>query len=201
MHRLASALRALGLVALLTAPFGVGAHLLAEFAALRARDALALTTSGRHDGLLALAALGLVGAIAWTLTARGRPRERAEALVAQLPDAGSGPRFVAGAFAAQIGWFALTQLGEGTPILGGDLPAGIAAAFVVACAGAFVIALGKRRLLAVAVALFRFIGDAAAHREPTLAVVPAAAPRRRIAHYFSSLANRPPPRLATVTTQ
>jgi hypothetical protein len=90
---------------------------------------------------------------------RGERRARVAALVEALPWRGSGLRFVALAFVAQFGFFALTQIGEGCPLCGGDILTGILAAGVAALLGALAVTLGKRRIFELALRIMcEFVG-------------------------------------------
>ena len=104
-----------------TAPLGIVAHLVSELAGLGWHDDADVVLSARH-GYLALIALGALVALGLALRAvpRGDRRTRIAAIVDALPFKGQGARFVALSFAAQFGFFAITQIGEGCPLCGGD---------------------------------------------------------------------------------
>lgn len=185
--------RSLALVALLTAPLGVVVHVVGELISLGSAALVELTTSGRHDPLYALFALGTAGSILWTRTAGGLPGRRIRTLTAQLPAHGEGFIFFLLAFAAQVGWFAVTQAFEGDPIADGHFALGVLVAVLFALAAAFALALGKVPLLRLTVWICRFLDAPPPPCEPRLAGRPAVGSRRRIARYFSSHASRPPP--------
>jgi hypothetical protein len=84
---------------------------------------------------------------------RGSRRERVESIVSRLPFAGRGAGFVALSFAAQFGFFAITQIGEGCPLCSGDVVTGALAAAFASLVGAVLVALFKRRVVAFAIAL------------------------------------------------
>lgn len=137
-----------------TAPLGIAAHLISELAGLGWHDDADLAFSARH-GYLAL--LALVSLAAFGLVLRSIPsatrRYHIGEIVRSLPFRGSGLRFVLLSFVAQFGFFALTQIGEGCPLCGGDIFTGVFAAGVAAVLGALAVALCKRRLLELAVDL------------------------------------------------
>jgi hypothetical protein len=142
------------LFAALAAPFGIAAHLVSELAGLGLHDDVDVLFSARHGylALIAFAAMAVIGAIARATPHRERRRRVAE-LVAALPMRGRGLGFVAISFALQFGFFAVTQIGEGCPLCGGDVLAGVLAAAVAALLGALLVAYGQRRFLEFACAL------------------------------------------------
>jgi len=160
-----------------TAPLGIAAHLISEFAGLGWHDDADVAFSARH-GYLAL--LALVSLAAFSVVLRSIPRATRHyhigEIVRSLPFRGAGLRFVTLAFVAQFGFFALTQIGEGCPLCGGDIFTGVLAAGVAAILGSLAVALCKRRVLELAVDLvcalaeLRFaaaaVNASAAHRAP-----------------------------------
>jgi hypothetical protein len=116
-------------------------------------------------------------------------------LVEALPFKGTGPAFFAISFAAQFAFFAVTQIGEGCPLCGGDVVVGVFAAALSACVGAVAVMLGKRRLLAFVLGLAlwcaRLSAASSGQRAPAL--------RRRAALFASrrrspfAFRYRPPP--------
>jgi membrane associated rhomboid family serine protease len=160
-----------------TAPVGVVAHLVSEFAGLGWHDDADIIFSARHAYLLAIALAACAGLlIAIQAVAPRKRRERVAALVETLPFHGSGPIFTALSFVTQFAIFAVTQLGEGCPLCDGDVVVGVTAAALAALAGALAISLCRRRILAFACALFeRFV---ATHARAAIATTIA---RRRIA--------------------
>jgi hypothetical protein len=178
-----------------TAPFGIAAHLLSELFGLGWHDDADVVLSARHGYLAALALLSLGGLLAALLALpRGDRRSRIAALVDALPFRGRGLGFTACAFVAQFAFFAVTQIGEGCPLCGGDVFTGVLAAAIAAALGAFAVALGKRRILEFAFALICAIATAALTGPAASAATayrgPAAASPRRSPFAFRY---RPPP--------
>jgi protein-S-isoprenylcysteine O-methyltransferase Ste14 len=179
-----------------TAPLGILAHFIAEFAGLGAYDGANVVFSARHGYLIAIAALALVAFAAIALRSPDRSRrERIEAIIESLPFRGTGANFVALSFAAQFSFFAATQIAEGCPLASGDVFAGALAAAFAALAGAFFVALGKRRIVTFAIDLV--LALAVDYGAP-LAVarvrgesITAPLYARRCAH--DAFRNRPPP--------
>jgi hypothetical protein len=137
-----------------TAPLGVLAHLVAEFAGLGAYDGANVVFSARHSYLAAIAALAFVAFVTLALCCPARSRrERIDSIVAGLPFGGNGARFIVLSFAAQFAFFAATQIAEGCPLASGDVFAGAIAAAFAALAGAVFVALGKRRVVTLAIDL------------------------------------------------
>ena len=159
-HRLTSrrSLVAGALFFAFTAPFGIAAHLISELAGLGWHDDADLVLSPRHAYLALIALATLAGLfLAFRSLPRGDRRRRVAQLVDDLPFRGRGLAFLALAFVAQFGFFAVTQIGEGCPLCGGDVVVGVFAAAVAALIGAIAVTLGKRRLIALALALVWFI--------------------------------------------
>ncbi len=137
-----------------TTPFGIAAHLLAELFGLGWQDGADVVFSARHGYLAVLAAVSLAGAVVAVLALpRCERRARVASLVEALPYKGAGVGFASIAFVAQFGFFALTQIGEGCPLCGGDIVTGIVAAGFAAALGAITVTLCKRRVLEFALAL------------------------------------------------
>jgi hypothetical protein len=138
-----------------TTPLGIAAHLISELAGLGWHDGADVVLSARHGYLAALAVVAL-GGLLFALRGVPRPQRRARvtALIESLPLRGRGLGFVALSFVAQFGFFALTQIGEGCPLCGGDILVGVVAAATAALAGAFAVALFQRRFLEFVVALW-----------------------------------------------
>lgn len=179
-----------------TTPLGIAAHLVSEFFGLGWHDDADVLFSPRHGYLAALAVASLA-ALVVSLRAlpRGDRRRRVEALIRELPCRGQGFGFTCAAFVAQFAIFAITQLGEGCPLCGGDVVTGVLAAAVAASIGAVAIAFGKRRVVELALALVQFFvaascAAAPAKRELCQAGFRAAATRRRRPFSFRY---RPPP--------
>jgi hypothetical protein len=141
-----------------TTPFGIAAHLLSELVGLGWHADADVIFSPRHAYLAVLALVTLGGFVATLVTfPRDARRARVASLVDDLPFKGRGAGFTAISFAAQFGFFALTQVGEGCPLCSGDVFTGVLAAAVAAALGALLVAFGKRRMLAVALAVVRYL--------------------------------------------
>jgi hypothetical protein len=144
--------------AALTVPFGIAAHLISEFAGLGWHDDADVAFSARHLYLAILAVVSLLGLVATLLAVpRGDRRARVAELVEALPCRGRGAGFVALSFVAQFAFFAVSQIGEGCPLCGGDIVVGVFAAAVASILGAIAVALGKRRFLEFALALVHYL--------------------------------------------
>jgi hypothetical protein len=186
----------------LTAPLGIAAHLTAEFAGLGWHDGAALAFSARHEYLGAIALVAFASLVALVVGLRAVPRAdrrgRIAAVVDALPFKGEGLGFVALSFAAQFAFFAITQVGEGSPLGAGDVVVGVIAAALAALAGAFAVTLGKWRIVDFVIALaFAFAFPALGAAGPARAAlrrVALRASRRRTAFAFRY---RPPPGVAT----
>jgi hypothetical protein len=183
----------------LTTPLGIAAHLVSELAGLGWRDDADVVLSARHGYLAALAILAMGGLL---VALRSVPRRERRAYVAtlveSLPCGGSGPAFTAISFIAQFGFFAVSQLGEGCPLCGGDIVTGVFAAALAAGIGALAVALGKRRFIEFALALVYVIVAELRETLVTSALLarqtpPATATRRSP----FSFRYRPPPALST----
>jgi hypothetical protein len=138
----------------LTVPFGIAAHLIAEFAGLGWHDGAALVLSARHGylGVFALLSLAsLIAAVLWR--APGLRAPGVAPLIEALPFGGRGAGFAAVTFVAQFGFFALTELGEGCPLSAGDVVTGVVTAAIAAALGALTVTLCKQRILEFASAL------------------------------------------------
>jgi hypothetical protein len=182
----------------LTTPLGIAAHLISELAGLGWHDDADVFLSARHGYLAALAAASIVGLL---LALRNVPRRERRAyvgaLVERLPFAGRGPAFTLVSFVAQFAFFAVSQMGEGCPLCGGDVVVGVFAAAVAAGIGALAVALGKRHLIEFALALVYVLVATCADRAAASALSrrrarrPAATRRTPFAFRY-----RPPPSVA-----
>jgi hypothetical protein len=145
-----------------TTPLGIAVHLISELVGLGWHDDAALALSARHAYLAALALLALVSLL---LALRGVPsgerRARVATLVESLPFRGRGFTFTVLSFLAQFAFFAVTQIGEGCPLCGGDIVVGVVAAAIAALFGALAVALGQRRILEFVLALVEIFVAAA----------------------------------------
>jgi hypothetical protein len=138
----------------LTTPLGIAAHLISELAGLGWHADADVVLSARHAYLGALALAALAGLLVALLgVPRGERRARIAELVESLPFHGRGPGFTFVSFVAQFAFFAVTQIGEGCPLCGGDVLVGVVAAALAALFGALAVALGKRRILDFVLAL------------------------------------------------
>lgn len=137
-----------------TAPFGIAAHLLSELAGLGWHDDADVLFSARHGylAIVALAALATFTVALRSVPANSRRRHVSE-IIEALPFKGRGARFIALSFALQFGFFAVTQIGEGCPLCGGDVIVGIVAAAAAALIGALVVTFVKERVLELAMGL------------------------------------------------
>jgi len=166
-------------------------HILAEASALGS-GALTPAFVLRHVylGLLVVASLA-----AFVRTVGlGRPRAELRRRVALLRSLVRGPHratAVAALVAAHLGFFVLTQLGEGVPLLGGDVMLGLLLGLIGSLLAALTIAFLGRTLVDLAIRTLSW-------RQPPAA--PARRPHRRVAppraaaRVFSLFVpNRPPP--------
>jgi len=189
--------QALAAFAALTIPFGIVAHLASEFFGLGWRDDADVAFSIRH---LYLAVIAVSALIALALSLRRVPRNNRRRAVAELVDAlplgGRGLRFGLLSFALQFGFFAITQIGEGCPLCGGDVLIGILAAAFASLAGALAVSFGKSRLLELACELVWFVPGVENRERPLLASKPTARiPRRAKRRAPYAFRYRPPPAL------
>ena len=146
-----------------TAPFGIAAHLLSELAGLGLRDDADVVLSARHGylAIVAFAALAMFVVVLRSVPADSR-RQRVSEIVEALPFEGRSARFIALSFVLQFGFFAVTQIGEGCPLCGGDVIVGIAAASAAALIGALVVTFVKERVLELAMELVWYASQALA---------------------------------------
>lgn len=138
--------RAFGLYLALTIPLGIGVHLASEFAGL-GRAAMALTISPLHAYLGVLAVASMI-TLTWFAHRAGDLKRRLPLLVRALPFEGRGAGFFAFGAVCQFVFFLVTQFGEGAPLRGGDLAAGILVAVLGSLMGSFVLSLGGVRATA-----------------------------------------------------
>jgi hypothetical protein len=127
---------------------------MSELAGLGWHDDADVLFSSRHGylALIAFAALAAFAVVLRSMPADSRSR-RVSDLVETLPFGGRGAGFVALSFVLQFGFFAVTQIGEGCPLCGGDVFVGILAAAAAALFGALVVTFAKRRVLELAMGL------------------------------------------------
>jgi hypothetical protein len=166
----------------LTTPLGIAAHLISELAGLGWHDDADVFLSARHGYLAALAAASIVGLL---LALRNVPRRERRAYVGALVER------------LPFAYFAVSQMGEGCPLCGGDVVVGVFAAAVAAGIGALAVALGKRHLIEFALALVYVLVATCADRAAASALSrrrarrPAATRRTPFAFRY-----RPPPSVA-----
>ena len=144
----------------LTVPFGIAVHLVSELAGLGYRNDAALIFSAKHVYLavLALGSLLTFFALLASVSRSGSERRRVvKQLIAALPFEGRGPRFTLLSFTGQIGFFFVTQFGEGCPLSANELGAGILAAFVASAIGALALSLCNTQLIRAVVELFSLL--------------------------------------------
>ncbi len=138
----------------LTAPFGMVAHLTSELVGLGWHDDADVLFSARHGylAIVALASLTVFALVLRSVPADSR-RRRVSEIVEALPFEGQGARAIALSFVLQFGFFAVTQIGEGCPLCGGDVFVGTVAAAAAALVGALIVTYAKRRVLEFAMGL------------------------------------------------
>ncbi len=137
-----------------TTPLGIAAHLISELAALGWHDDADVAFSARHGYLAILAAAALaVFAVALRALPPSARRERVADIIRGLPFEGRGASFLALSFVVQFAFFAITQIGEGCPLCGGDVVTGVVAAAIAALLGALIITFAKRRVLELALSI------------------------------------------------
>jgi hypothetical protein len=166
-------------------------HIVAEASALGS-GALTPAFVLRHVylGLLVLASLA---AFARTVGI-GRPRAELRRRVALLRTLVRAPHrwsAVAVLIAAHLGFFALTQLGEGVPLLGGDVVLGLSLGVIGSLLAALTVAFLGRTVVDVAIRTLSWRQPQAAPARRAHRRIP---PPRAAARVFSLFVpNRPPP--------
>jgi hypothetical protein len=182
------------LFAAVAAPFGIVAHLVSEFAGLGLRDDADVAFSARHGylALIAVLAIAVIVAVA-RATPRRERRQRVADLIAALPMRGRGVGFVALSFALQFGFFAITQVGEGCPLCGGDIVTGVLAAAIAALLGALLVTFGQRRFLQFAYALSCLLDARAGDAPPPLETLTRRLCVRSVRRTPFAFRYRPPP--------
>ncbi|MGD1065414.1 MAG: hypothetical protein ABR975_01185, partial [Vulcanimicrobiaceae bacterium] len=166
-------------------------HIVAEASALGS-GALTPAFVLRHVylGLLVLASLA---AFARTVGI-GRPRAELRRRVALLRTLVRAPHrwsAVAVLVAAHLGFFALTQLGEGVPLLGGDVVLGLSLGVIGSLLAALTVAFLGRTVVDVAIRTLSWRQPQAAPARRAHRRIP---PSRAAARVFSLFVpNRPPP--------
>ena len=138
-----------------TVPFGAAVHLLAELAGAGGSAVF----TAHHLYLAAFVALAF--GVLFAVVRFGRiDRRRIALLAAALPWRGRGPRFIALLTAAQLVFFVLTIVGEGSPLLGGNLLLGLLVGLVASTAGSFTIASCASRVLRAVANLVWYVAGA-----------------------------------------
>jgi hypothetical protein len=174
-------------------PAAVLVHLAAEALALgRATFGLDFVLRHLYLVVLLVAALLAFGTTLGFGAGRAEIRRRTALLRAQL--AGRDPVGLLLVLAANLGFFALTQLGEGFPILSGTLWLGLGVGILGSLAAAVLVwAFGNALVVAAVEALEHAARRATAAPAPARRYAPV--PSRAAASSFSLFVpNRPPPR-------
>lgn len=178
---------------------GIGGHLASEFAAMGS-DAEKLSVSPRHLYLALAAVAALLFAIRELRQLRatasgGRDfKRKVELGLASLPFGGKGRFWIATA-GLQLAVGSLTEIGEGCPLCGHDVAAGIGGAIIGALALSLLVRVFSARLPSIASAFAEFI-PALAHAAGKLRCAIIAVPIVLAEFlWFARLFNRPPPAL------
>jgi hypothetical protein len=187
---------------------GVGAliaHLASEFAAMGSgADDVLFSPRHAYLGIATIAGIAIF-CVQWKKVTRESSNFRdlkrmLHVGLESLPMRGRGPAFMMLTAGLQLGFGMLTELGEGAPIAGHDVAAGVLGASLVAILVALVVKAAARRLPDIVEAIVRYApapsGDrgAIAHRRRQ------DAPVIRCAEWTPQLFNRPPPlRFATAS--
>ena len=186
--------------ALLVGVGAIVAHIASEFAAMGS-DADSVLFSARH---LYLGLAAVIGTAVFIIRMRallrhcanGRDFKRALSVgMSTLPFRGQGARFFGLTAALQFGIGMLTEVGEGAPIAGHDVAAGVLGAFVVVVALAFVakaIGASLPTIAEVVASWFAAPSGALATQHSRRAETRTLA---RQIPWFPQLFNRPPPSL------
>jgi hypothetical protein len=177
----------------------IGAHLVSEFAAMGS-DAEKLSVSPRHLYLLVAALAALLFAVREVRQLRasssgGRDfKRKIELGLASLPFSGTG-RFWMATAGLQLAIGAITEIGEGCPLCGHDVAAGIGGAVI----GALVLSLLARamsqRLPSIASAFVEFVPASALAAGKVRTAIVAVPIVLSEFLWFARLFNRPPPAL------
>lgn len=175
----------------------IGAHLTAEFAAMGSdADAVALSPRHLYLGLAAIGALAfaLAELVALRRISSGSRdfKRRMEMGIGTLPLAGT-PWFAPATGALFLGIGAVTEIGEGCPLCGHDVTAGVIGAFLGSLLLGLAVRAFTKRMPSMATAIDEFVSaqappEGVARYAPALAV--ARLPR---SVWYPFLFNRPPP--------
>ncbi len=177
-----------------TAILGSVVHLLAELAGVGGR----VVFTAHHLYLAGFVALA-IGVLMGAVRAGRIDRRRVAVLAAALPWRGRGCRFVALLTITQLAFLSLTILGEGSPLLGGNLALGLLVALVASIAGSFTIASCATRILRAVADLVWYLVAAA-----TSGIVTSTTGLRQVEHaifrapFSLFVPNRPPPALLAI---
>jgi hypothetical protein len=175
----------------------IGAHLTAEFAAMGGdADEVALSPRHLYLGLAAVAALAfaLCELIAMRKSSSGARdfKRRMEIGIGTLPLAGT-PWFTPATAASFLTIGGITEIGEGCPLCGHDVTAGVIGAFLGSLLVGLVVRAFTRRMPSLASAVDEYLTaephDSGFARYAT-AFAPARLPR---SVWYPFLFNRPPP--------
>lgn len=174
-------------------PVAIFVHLAAEAVSIGA-ETFSLPFLLRHIylGALFAAALFAFGRTVGTGATAAERRRRCALITAQLRSRGSGASVLSLA-AANMSFFALSQLAEGVPIASGDACLGLAAAVAGSLLAAFMVSIFGRSIALAALAAIAIVLRAAAAPPPALSFARPAAPRRAAAMFSLFVPNRPPP--------
>jgi hypothetical protein len=183
---------------------GIAAHLASEFAAI-GPDARSLLFSPRHWYLgLAMIAGAIVfvlrGKALWHRASSVRDLKRMLHLgLRSLPLGGGGALFYALTAGLQFAVGMSTEFGEGAPIAGHDVAAGVLGALLVVLALSFVMKAVARTLPSIVEALVQILPSANTAAEASILKSRQASPLVRRPTFYPHLFNRPPPILQTVS--
>jgi hypothetical protein len=149
---------AYGIFTALTTPFGIAVHLIAELAALGYQDDALLIFSSKHCYLAALAALSFASLIRLIGSIPKSERRRIAAqIIADLPFARQGLSFYTFSFSVQLGFFLITQVGEGEPIACGNVSVALVAAATASAMGAIALSFCKMPILRVIIEMYSLL--------------------------------------------
>jgi hypothetical protein len=187
---------------------GVGAliaHLASEFAAMGSgADDVLFSPRHAYLGVATIAGIAIF-IVRWRAVSRDSTsfRDLKRMLhvgLESLPMRGRGPVFMMLTAALQFGFGMLTEFGEGAPIAGHDVAAGVFGASLVAILIALVVKAAARRLPDIVEAIVRYAPAPSGDRGAIADRRRQDAPVIRRAEWTPQLFNRPPPfRLATAS--
>ena len=179
---------------------GIAAHLASEFAAMGS-DASSLLFSPRHWylGLAVVAGVvylaGRVRALRLQSSSRRDFKRGLRIGLSDLPFGGRGAAFYAFTAALQFAVGMSTEVGEGAPIAGHDVVAGIVGALLVVLALLFATKAVARTLPAIVAVLMQLLPSSGGASDEMVAHSRRAVPLLRRPTWYPNLLNRPPPPL------